>query len=90
MSTLFSFMNQFKAEFKQLALSKTVIRLELTPMEAWSVLSAVQLASRHPDAEGLTIGYASYVALRLQEQVATTPALRTVATLGWGRAHNRK
>ena len=68
----------------------TTVSLNATRWRAWALMSAVQLASRHPDAGGSqTIRAAVDVARNLQSLVATTPALERVAAAGWDQTLDR-
>lgn len=57
------------------------VELTLTPQQAWAVLGQLQLAARVND--GLSAHIARGVADSIQEKVAQTPTLRTVAEQGW-------
>ncbi len=75
---------RFVEEYAKLVERTEGVVVQLSSLEAWSVLSAVQLASRHPLAqEGPTIAIAKLVALKLQERVAKSGALKVIAERGW-------
>lgn len=64
--------------------SKERLSVELSPMEAWALMTAMQLAMRHPAVlRSPTMQEARTAARRLQELVAMTPALRAIANMGW-------
>ena len=73
---------QFTLDFGQL-LEKKVIELKLSPLDAWVAVSHIQLALRHPKNLGPSSTIARSVAERLIAAVATTPALREIANLGF-------
>lgn len=75
---------RFTEEFKALAERKgTTVILELTALEAWTLLATIQLALRHPLNVGGTSRIARELATLLERAVATTPALAEVARRGW-------
>ena len=73
----------FADEMKALCERKQTITLKLTALDAWAILSQIQLASRHPENTGPTRNIAERIARQLQEQIATTPALAQTAEAGW-------
>lgn len=76
--------DDFARDFRVLARDPAVLPVESTRLRLWCLLTAVQLASRHPDAmrtEPMRI--AVEMARRIQALVATTPALERIAELGW-------
>lgn len=84
-------MLRFAAEFKALADRRHVaVILELTPLQAWALLSTVQLALRHPLNIGAISRIARDLAETLERAVATTPALAEVARRGWHRLYDQK
>lgn len=66
-----------------LALEHKRVILELSAQEAWAVLAQLQLALRQPNNDGASAHQARKIALEIQELVATTPALLTIAQRGW-------
>lgn len=73
----------FAEEFKELCASERRVELELTPLEAWALMSNLQLALRHPNNVGPTARTAKGVAERLQGIVAPDGVLAEVARRGW-------
>lgn len=74
---------RFVEEFRSLNSSHPGLILYLTPVEAWFLLSQLQLACRHPKNNGGSGRYAKNLAHTLQLEIAKTPALATVASRGW-------
>lgn len=73
---------RFKKEFQELE-SKPVIYLELSQLQAWILMSNLQLALRHPDNKGQSSKTAIEIATNLQNIVASEGALKEVAEMGW-------
>jgi hypothetical protein len=80
----------FSREFEALAEDPQPIVLKMSKVEAWILLSYLQLALRHLRTEGPTAKTARQIA-RLLEQACTKdrPALTEVARRGWDRRHDR-
>ena len=79
----------FVREFKVLAEDGTLVPLTTTAYRAWCLLSAVQLASRHPEAMATApMQVAVEMARHIQTLIATTPALKRVAEMGWDQTHD--
>ena len=74
---------QFSEEFRNLCLDPQPIELLLSKLQAWALLSQLQLALRHPENKGATADIAKHFAEEIQKKVATTPALAEVAKRGW-------
>lgn len=74
---------QFVAEFKALAERKQNVCLEMKPLDAWIILSQLQLALRHPQNTGEAAQRARHIAHQLQAIVAPDGALAIVALRGW-------
>jgi len=74
---------QFSEEFRNLCLDPQPIELLLSKLQAWALLSQLQLALRHPENKGTTAAIAKHFAEVIQKQVAKTPALAEVAKRGW-------
>jgi hypothetical protein len=72
----------FKKEFAALAKGPP-IAVQLTPVQAWAIMSTIQLACRHPDYSGPTRRIAEEFARALQQVIATSPTLKDVAKKGW-------
>lgn len=79
---------QFSIEFMRLAENTTPILLSLRPLEAWIILSHLQLALRHPENVGESARVARRIAEQLQAFVAPSGALREVARRGWDAAYD--
>ena len=76
-------LKQFRQEFRALQDDRQPVILELTKLHAWSPLSEIQLALRHPQNRGPTSDIVRKLAEALQAKAATTPALAEVARRGW-------
>ena len=74
---------RFRDEFRTFNSNHPGLTLYLTPVEAWYLMSQLQLACRHPKNNGGSRRYAESLALTLQLEIARTPALATVASRGW-------
>jgi hypothetical protein len=72
---------QFQAEMA--ALADKPVELHMTGLDAWVLLSQLQLALRHPGNIGASAEMARVIAGKLQEAVAVSPALFVVAVRGW-------
>ena len=73
----------FSKEFDALMSDKQPVILEMSKLQAWVLLCQIQLALRHPKNIGPTSKLVKDLALELQNKIATTPALATVAGRGW-------
>jgi hypothetical protein len=83
---------EFVEDFKALYDDETDVVLTLSKYHAWCVMSAIQLAQRHPEARKVSpipIQVASEVAVAIQKEIATTPALAKVAQDGWAHGEAR-
>jgi len=76
---------QFQHDFTALALDPGEVILTMTKVEAWGLLSQIQLALRHPQNTGEIASVARSIGEMIQREVATTPALQEVANRGWGK-----
>ena len=75
---------QFIAEMQELHLSHPTIQMEISSVDLWMLLSAVQLASRHPVAsQTAAVARATEIMRDLQEQLPMGPAMQHVAQQGW-------
>ncbi len=77
--------NRFKNDFERYINELKVIKIEITPLEAWVIMCQLQLALRHPRNIGPTAVIAREIAKEIQEKVAITPALQEIAEKGWKR-----
>lgn len=71
---------------RDLATAPAVL-LRLDPITAWTLLGALQLATRHPDMGDTVRGAVYQVAHTIEGAVAVTPLLATIAAAGWGDDH---
>lgn len=71
----------FKAEFAKIA--EKTFHLRLNGLEAWILLSHLQLSLRHPRGQAVATRLARSIAQRLELQIAQTPALAHAAAAGW-------
>lgn len=75
---------EFIREFTALCQDRQPILLEITKYQAWCLLSAVQLAAKHPaGSETSPVQEAVYIVRGLQDAVAATPRLAAIARAGW-------
>jgi hypothetical protein len=81
MSSLPDF-EHFSAEFSLLEFHPGVL-LELDGVQAWCLLSSIQLACRHPKFTGPTRQVAEQIGRLLQDAVAPSGALAQLAEAGW-------
>lgn len=79
---------RFVEEFRSLNSNHPGLILYLTPLECWYLLGQLQLACRHPRNNGRSRQYAKNLALALQLEIASTPALNTVASRGWNSLYD--
>lgn len=73
----------FNAEFGDIV--DVPIVLKMSSYRAWAIMAALQLALRHPQFDGPIADQARDTARQLQNLLATTPALATVAERGWDK-----
>jgi hypothetical protein len=59
--------------------------MECSCLDLWCLLSAVQLACRHPEFKGPTREIAEALAREIFDEMDITPAIREVARRGWAR-----
>jgi hypothetical protein len=57
--------------------------LELDSVQAWTLFSNLQLALKHPENQGPSSQIVMEIALDIQSKVATTPAMKKIAEMGW-------
>ena len=79
---------EFEAAFRHdmetvLLVKGEVLDLRLNRLDAWMLMSGIQLALRHPKNTGPTSVVLRSIAERLIALVATTPTLREVAKAGF-------
>lgn len=72
------------------ALDGQRVVLQMSAMDAWIVMSQIQLAVRHPMNFGPSAVIAERIARQIQAEVATSPTLAAVAERGWHRVHDVK
>ena len=75
-------LEQFKSEMTAFCEGQP-LSLMLSPIEAWALLSHVQLALRHPQNTGPTSQIARRWAETIQSRLVTGPAMSEVARRGW-------
>jgi hypothetical protein len=74
----------FVRDFKALHDDPQHIELRLSKFQAWCLLAAIQLASKHPEGgRTVPLQVSRMIARDLQEAVSQTPTLRRIAELGW-------
>jgi hypothetical protein len=79
----------FMYELEALVADDTPVEIVSTRWRLWCLMSAVQLASRHPYAmQTAPMQVAVAMARAIQGMVATTPALARIAEQGWDAAHD--
>ncbi len=82
--------DDFSREFEAMYNDPTVLHVASNRFRLWCLMSAVQLASRHPEgAQTTPMKVAVQMARRIQTLIATTPALARVAEQGWDQTHDR-
>lgn len=75
--------DDFVREFKALSEDPQPVVLTMTKVQAWQLMSQIQLALRHPNNVGPTARTVRGLAETIEKAVATTPALKQVARMGW-------
>ncbi len=63
--------------------SKPPITITLSAVEAWVLMSQLQLALRHPKNKGSSAAIVMKIAQNLQDELAITDVLKEVAEMGW-------
>ena len=85
--------DEFLRELKSLEDSGAALPFLLTPGEAWCLLSALQLALRHPqfqpdgDPHHIAADWAYKFARHIQDRLCILPALAQIAEMGWDSAN---
>jgi len=79
---------QFSKEFAELDKDVQPVLLTMTKVQAWALMSQLQLALRHPENTGRTSTMAREIAETIERNVATTPALKEVARRGWHQEYD--
>lgn len=75
---------EFVTDFKALFDDRQPLALNLSKYQAWCLMAAIQLASKHPEgARTEPMKAAVMIARSIQESIALTPTLARVAELGW-------
>lgn len=74
---------QFDIDFEQLKEDEQKIALHLYKADAWCLMRQIQIASQMPGNGGVKLEVAVEIVKRIQNALATTPALREVAERGW-------
>lgn len=76
--------DEARDELEQL-IAGTPVVVELDPLEAWAVLSHIQLALRHPDNNGALSRAGRDAGKRLQDALGERlgPVLHELAEMGW-------
>lgn len=74
---------RFRDEFAAISADMASQPFELSPLEAWTVLSNIQQALRHEANVGPPAEVARGVAQRLEAMFASQAALAEVARRGW-------
>lgn len=77
----------FRAEFAER--QNETITVEMSIGQAWCLLCQVQLASRHPNNNGPTLGIAADAIADICRAMNFGPAMREVANRGWQSEHDR-
>lgn len=78
-------LSRFGAEFNELS-SETNLHLEISPLAAFTLLSQLQLAFRHPGNTGSARLLAEDIARQLQSSLCLPgSALHEIAERGWHR-----
>ena len=75
---------RFRHDLETVLLDKSVVlELKLNRLDAWMLMTGIQLALRHPKNTGPTSVVLRSIAERLIGLVATTPTLRELAMAGF-------
>jgi hypothetical protein len=81
----------FLRDFEALCTDNAPVEIVSTRYRLWCLMSAVQLASRHPGAmQTKPLQTAVEMARAIQGIVATTPALARIAEQGWDQAYDQE
>lgn len=73
----------FQAALYELQAREAPVLIELQPVEAWVLLSQLQLALRHPENTGPSAKVSRQLALKIQERIASEGVLAAEAEAGW-------
>jgi hypothetical protein len=69
-------------------LAEETVRMQLPGVEAFQLLSTLQLALRHPDFPEALAGQMTILGRALQERISLTPGLAALAEKGWHQEHD--
>ncbi len=78
-----SIWEEFSRDFDDLANDDQKIQIEISKIEAFTLVGQLQLALRHSANVGPGSEIAKQFALKLQAAVANTPVLHEVISRGW-------
>lgn len=77
------------ADLEMMFTSATTVTIEMGWDQAWALLCAAQLASRHPGyPTSAVLHIATTSARQIQEKIAVTPALAELAQAGWDQTYD--
>jgi hypothetical protein len=80
---------EFMRELAALRDDETPLYMEVTRWQLWCLMSAVQLASRHPQGrESEIIQTAMAIAREIQPMAAPSAVLAQIAEQGWHEQHD--
>lgn len=81
----------FVREIKALEKSGAGLPFLFTPVQAFTLLSVLQLALRHPnmeDGSAVAAAFARDLAGNIEERLCVSPALKEIARRGWLREYD--
>jgi hypothetical protein len=72
-------------ELEELVEKGATVTLELSPLEAYAALAAIQLACRHPEIDSGAAELAESVGRRIQQTLAPNDPLAAALELAWNK-----
>jgi len=84
-------LQEIKREIAQLDQQHMTVRLSLTPMQAMSLIGAVQLACRHPGYTGSSRGVVERIVVRMQSEFLQYGVRHILEVIrrGWSPQHDQ-
>lgn len=79
---------RFGDDFKQLS-NEPIIRLSISPLMAWQIISQLQLALRHPENTGVSSKTTRSFVDTIVSQIPMTDSLKELFEMGWNPEHDQ-
>jgi hypothetical protein len=76
-------LDAFNAEIRSLTEAGAMVPISLDPAEAFTLMSLLQLALRHPAIVGFPQAFGRHLAKEIEKRFAELPAVSEIARRGW-------